>query len=121
MSKILIVEDSVFERKAIRNILKKGNFTDVFEAGDGYEGVKKYKEEEPDLVLLDLRLPGMMHGFDVFKEIRKLNPFVKCIVISIIRKQETIDKAMELGIKDYIPKPVTKEKLIPTVKKVLGK
>ena len=121
MVKILIVEDSLFERKAIINLLKKGNYTEVVEATDGYEGVKKYREEKPDLVLMDLRLPGMMNGFDTFREIKKINPFVKCIVVSIIRKEETIKKAIELGIKDYITKPVTEIKLIPVVKKVVGK
>ena len=120
MVKILIVEDSLFERKAIINLLKKGNYTNVIEASDGYEGVKKYKEERPDLLLLDLRLPGMMSGFDVFREIKKMNPFIKCIIISIIRKEGTIKEALELGVKDYITKPVTEEKLVPIVKKVVG-
>jgi len=120
MVKILIVEDSIFERRGIKNFLSKYNYIDVVEATDGYEGVKKFKEEKPDLVLLDLKLPGMMNGFDVFNEIKKINPSAKCVIVSINRKDETIKKAMKMGVNYYIDKPVTEEKLIPVIKKVLG-
>ncbi|NCO97189.1 MAG: two-component system response regulator [Candidatus Aenigmarchaeota archaeon CG_4_10_14_0_8_um_filter_37_24] len=121
MVKILMVEDSAFEREGIKNFLRKYNYIDVIEAVDGYEGVKKYKEQKPDLVLLDLKLPGMMNGFDVFREIRKINPSAKCIVVSINRSDDIIKKAMEMGINYYIDKPVTESKLIPVIKEVLGK
>ena len=120
MAKILTIEDSVFERKAIINILGKSGYKNVVEANDGKEGLEKYKEEKPDLVLLDLRLPGEPTGLDIFRELKKIDSGVKCIVVSIIRKQESIDEALKLGVRAYVMKPVTQEKLIPEVKKVIG-
>ncbi|MBS3148315.1 response regulator [Candidatus Woesearchaeota archaeon] len=118
--RILTIEDSMFERKAIINLLRKGGYTDVIEAENGAEGVEKYKKEKPDLVLLDLRLPGEPAGLDVFRALKKINPAVKCIVVSIVRAKETMDEALKLGVKAYITKPVTEQKLVTEVKKVIG-
>ena len=59
MVKILIIEDSIFERKAIINFLKNSGFRDIIEAPNGEEGIRLCGIEHPDLVLLDLRMPGM--------------------------------------------------------------
>ena len=120
MAKILTIEDSAFERKAIINLLSKAGYTEVVEAENGSTGLEQYKKEKPNLVLLDLRLPGEPAGLDVYKELKKIDAGVKCIVVSIVRGQESIDEALKLGIKAYITKPVTEQKLIPEVKKVLG-
>lgn len=120
MGKILIIEDSAFERKAIINILGKEGYTEVEEAENGAEGLEKYQAAKADLVLLDLRLPGEPAGLDVFRELKKIDAGVKCIVVSIVRKEETVKEALDLGVKAYVMKPVTQEKLIPKVKEVLG-
>lgn len=119
MVKILTIEDSIFERKAISNILVKAGYTDIVEAENGAKGLEVYKAEKPDVVLLDLRLPGEPAGLDVFRELKKIDPAVKCIVVSIERKQETVDEAIQLGVNAYVVKPVTNEKLVPEIEKVL--
>ena len=101
-------------------LLKKGGYEDVIEAENGSEGIEKYKLEKPDLVLLDLRLPGEPAGLDVYKELKKINMSVKCIVVSILRKEAAIKEALDLGVAAYVVKPVTEEKLLPEVKKLLG-
>ena len=70
--------------------------------------------------MLDLRLPGEPAGLDVFRELKKIDPAVKCIVVSILRKEESIKEALDLGVAAYVTKPVTKEKLISEIKKVVG-
>jgi two-component system chemotaxis response regulator CheY len=119
MPKIMTIEDSAFERAAIVSILKANKFNDVIEAENGEEGLKKYEKEKPNLVLLDLRMPGIS-GMDVLKELKKRDKNVKVIVVSIVRKQESINEALKLGASAYITKPVTKEKLIPEIKKCIG-
>ena len=119
MAKILLIEDSAFERKAIINMLKKSGYTENLEAEDGEKGLEMYKAEKPNLVLLDLRLPGM-DGLEVFKELKKINSGVKVIVVTIVTRQESVDEATKLGAKAYIMKPVTEKKLIPEVKRVVG-
>jgi two-component system chemotaxis response regulator CheY len=119
MAKILTIEDSAFERKAIINMLSKAGYKDIIEAETAEEALEKYKSEKPDLVLLDLRLPGM-DGIECFKELKKINPRVKVVVVSIVTRQDSIDECMKLGAKAYIMKPVTQNKLIDPIKKVLG-
>ena len=117
--KILTVDDSAFERKAILNILNKAGYNEVIEAEDGEEGLEIYKKEKPDLVLMDMRLPGM-DGLECLQELKKINPNVKVIVVSIVTRKETMDEATKLGAKGYIIKPITEDKLIPKIKEVLG-
>ncbi len=118
MSKILTIEDSAFERKAIAGMLKKGGYLDIIEAEEGEKGIELFKEENPDLVLLDLRMPGIS-GMDVLKKLREIDRSAKIIVVSIVRKQETIEEALDLGALDYVTKPITKDRLIPSIKKAL--
>ena len=120
MSKILLIEDSTFERKAIINILKKGGYSEFVEAEDAETGIEKYKSEKPALVLLDLRLPGM-DGLECFAELKKIDKNVKVIVVTIVTRQESVDEATKLGAKAYIMKPVTALKILPEVEKVIGK
>ena len=115
--KILTIEDSAFERKAIIAILKKGGITDIVEAEDGEKGLEAYKNEKPDLVLLDLRLPGM-DGLECFKKLKEIDPAVKVIVITIVTRQDSVDEANKLGVKGYIIKPITEEKLLPAIKAI---
>jgi two-component system chemotaxis response regulator CheY len=119
MVKILTIEDSAFERKAIVNILAKGGYTDVVEAEDGEQGIATFKEGGIDLVLLDLRMPGMP-GMEVLKKLKEINENVKVAIISIVRKQETMDEAMQLGASAYVTKPVTEDRLIPEIRKLVG-
>jgi two-component system chemotaxis response regulator CheY len=118
MAKILTIEDSAFERKAIVNILAKGGYTDVTEAEDGEQGIEVFKQGGFDLVLLDLRMPGMP-GLDVLKKLREIDQNAKVIIISIVRKQETMDEATQLGAAAYITKPVTGERLVQQVQKLV--
>ena len=79
-----------------------------------------FKSEKPGLVLLDLRLPGM-DGLECFKELKKLDPKVVVIVVTIVTRQDAIDEANGLGAKGYITKPITEKKLLEAVNKALGK
>lgn len=118
MHKILIIEDSTFERKAISDMLVKAGYTDIVQAESGEIGLEKFKKERANLVLLDLRMPGMP-GMEVLEELKKQSPNVKVIIVSIVRKKETVDEALKLGVEAYVSKPITNEKLIPEVKKAL--
>lgn len=119
MAKILTIEDSAFERKAIVRMLKNAGYEELIEAGSGEEGIRLFKEKKPDLVLLDLRMPGMP-GMQALEELKKIDSDVKVIVVSIVRKKSTINEAINKGVQAYVKKPITKNKLIPPVKEALG-
>lgn len=118
---ILVVEDDKFLRELITRKLSEEGYT-TLEAIDGEEGFKKIKEEKPDLVLLDLILPGM-DGFEVLAGIKQ-NPqssSTPVIIFSNLGQTEDVEKGMKLGATDYMVKAhFTPVEIIEKVRKVLG-
>jgi len=102
--KILIIEDDKFLRELIVKKLVKEGY-EISEAVDGEEGVKKVKEEKPDLVLLDLILPGI-DGFEVLsrtKEDPALSQ-IPVIILSNLGQKEDVERGLGLGAIDYLIK-----------------
>lgn len=122
-SHILIVEDDRFLRELMAQKLTKENFK-ITEAIDGEEGVKKAKEVKPDLVLLDLILPGI-DGFEVLSRIKSdpdetVNK-VPVIILSNLGQKEDIDRGMELGAIDFLIKAqFTPGEIIQKVRTILN-
>ncbi len=120
MQKILIVEDDKFLRELITRKLTQENFT-ISEAVDGEEGLKKIKEEKPDLVLLDLILPGI-DGFEVLAKVKDdpaLAP-IPVIILSNLGQREDVEKGLKLGAVDYLVKAhFTPNEIIEKVKTAL--
>jgi len=118
--KILIIEDDKFLRELISRKLSGESF-DVAEAVDGEEGVKKVKEENPDLVLLDLILPGI-DGFEVLSKVKE-DPKVSSIpiiILSNLGQREEVEKGLKLGAVDYLIKAhFTPGEIIEKIKNVL--
>ena len=102
--KILIIEDDKFLRELIdRKLVKEGYETS--EAIDGEEGIKKIKSEKPDLILLDLILPGI-DGFEVLSKMKD-DPFlsqIPVIILSNLGQKEDVEKGLKLGAIDYLIK-----------------
>ncbi|PIP24315.1 MAG: response regulator [Candidatus Nealsonbacteria bacterium CG02_land_8_20_14_3_00_37_10] len=118
---ILIVEDDKFLRELISQKLIKEKYN-VSEAIDGEEGIKKIKEEKPDLVLLDLILPGI-DGFEVLAQMKEDRNVTKipAIILSNLGQKEDIEKGLKLGAVDYLVKAhFTPGEIIEKIKKILG-
>ncbi len=119
-TRCLIVEDAAFLREVYRFSLKNENVEIVGEAVDGMEAMIKLNQLKPELVLLDLVLP-LKNGIDILKEMGRISPASKCIVISSIDDQDVIDKAMALGALRYLTKPFTKAQLLDAIQLVTKK
>ena len=104
MKKILIIEDDKFLRELITRKLLNEAY-EVSEAVDGEEGIKKIKEEKPDLVLLDLILPGI-DGFEVLSQMRKESALssIPVIILSNLGQKEDVEKGLKMGAVDYLIK-----------------
>ncbi len=101
---ILIIEDDKFLRELIvRKLLNEGY--DASEALGGEEGIKKVKEERPDLVLLDLILPGI-DGFEVLRRMKEDPVLAKIpvIILSNLGQKEDVEKGLKMGAIDYLIK-----------------
>ncbi|HQC82503.1 MAG TPA: response regulator [Bacillota bacterium] len=118
-NKILIVDDAAFMRMMIKDNLKKAGYTDFVEAGDGEQAVLKYEEEKPGVVLLDITMP-VMDGIQVLRTIKQLDPNAKVIMCSAMGQEGMVVEAIKLGALDFIVKPFKPERLVQTVKNVLG-
>jgi len=120
MKKILIIEDDKFLRELIVRKLHQEGF-EIIEAIDGDEGLKKIKEEKPDLVLLDLILPTI-DGFEVLAKIKEEPVLVSLpiIILSNLGQREDIERSLKLGATDYLVKAhFTPNEIIEKIKSVL--
>lgn len=118
--KILIIEDDKFLRELISRKLEKEGYI-VCEAIDGEEGEKKIREEKPNLVLLDLILPGI-DGFEVLSRIKQDSVLesIPIIILSNLGQKEEIEKGLKLGAIDFLVKAhFTPAEIIEKIKNIL--
>lgn len=123
MSKILIIEDDRFLRELIVTKLSKEKDYLVISAVDGEDGIKKIKEEKPNLILLDLILPGI-DGFEVLSQIKN-DPDVSSIpviILSNLGQREDIERGITLGANDYLIKAhFTPGEIVEKIKAIFHK
>ena len=117
-AKIMLVDDAIFMRMTIRKVLEKNVYTNILEAADGETAVQMYYEEKPDLVLLDITMPGKS-GIDVLEEILEYDPAAKIVMCSAIGQEMMIQKAIGCGAQEFIVKPFKPEELQQVVRYVL--
>ena len=116
---ILICDDAAFMRMMIKDILTKNGYNVAGEAENGMKAVEKFKEVNPDLVLMDITMPEM-DGIQALKEIKQLDGGAKVIMCSAMGQQAMVIESIQAGAKDFIVKPFQAERVIEAVKKVVG-
>ena len=119
MASVLIVDDAAFMRMMLKDILSKGGYEIAGEAADGNEAVAKYAELKPDLVTLDITMPNK-DGLEALKEIKASNPDAVCVMCSAMGQQAMVIDAIQAGAKDFIVKPFQPERVLESIRKVLG-
>lgn len=119
--KILIIDDEIDVVKFLEARLKRNNF-DVVWAQDGVTGLEKSLREKPNLILLDIAMPGK-DGLELLKELKSNKSTQKIPVIMVTAKSHTnyIFKGQSLGADDYIIKPYTFDYLLRYIKKYIEK
>ena len=118
--KVLLADDSQFMRTIVKGMLAKAfPNTEFIEAGTGTLAVSLWREQKPDLLLLDLIMPEK-GGIDVLKDIKPSGGVAKVIIVSALGQDKIMDEAKGLGASAFIVKPFDEKKVIETVKKTLG-
>ena len=115
---ILLVDDEPSILRTLSGLLSDEGF-EVKTASNGYEALKFIDSESPDLVLLDIWMPGI-DGIETLKEIKKDNPFIQVVIITGHGTIETAIKATKLGAFDFIEKPLSIEKVIVAINNALN-
>jgi DNA-binding NtrC family response regulator len=114
--KILLAEDEKITRKSLTDILIAERY-EVTSFGDGNEAFEALKKYEYDVIITDLRLPGMT-GIEILRNAKEINPKVIVIIITAYASVETAVEALKLGAYDYLLKPFSPEQLLSTLKHI---
>lgn len=108
--KILLIEDDDLQRNQLFTFLKR-RVQKVYTAKNGEEGYDKYMSLQPDIILTDLRMPRV-DGLELAKQVRQHNRLIPIIVATAMNDKETILKSIDVGITNYIVKPVDTDELM---------
>jgi two-component system chemotaxis response regulator CheY len=115
----LIVDDSAFMRFHLRRMMDSFEGVIASEAANGNEAIREYGRLKPDIVLMDIVMPGM-EGVETVKRICDADPAARVIMISSVSYKEKVAEAMAAGAKCFVPKPVTTEELRKAIQNVLS-
>ena len=116
---ILICDDAAFMRMMIKDILSKNGYNVVGEAENGAIAVEKYMELKPDLTLMDITMPEM-DGIQALKKIKEKDGNASVIMCSAMGQQAMVIESIQSGAKDFIVKPFQADRVLESIKKVLG-
>lgn len=116
---VMIVDDSLFMRKMLRDILTEEGYQIVAEASDGEEAVARFKEYAPDLVTLDIVMPNKT-GIEALQEIMALDPNARVVMCSAIGQESLTAQATQAGAKAFILKPFNPELVTRVLREVAG-
>ncbi|RKM60115.1 MULTISPECIES: response regulator [unclassified Butyrivibrio] len=111
MKSVLIVDDSRTSRRILRDILERAGFNVVGEAVDGQEGFDEYVKLNPDIVTMDITMPGV-DGIESLKLIKKNNPDAKVVMITAAGQKEKMLEAVKFGAVEFVAKPFIEETVI---------
>ena len=115
---VLIVDDLAFIKIVLRDIIEKAGFRVIGEASNGEQAISLYQDTRPDVVLMDITMPGM-DGLTALGKIREIDPAARVIICSALGQQRLIVQAIQLGARDFIVKPFQPQRVISALKKAL--
>ena len=117
MKTVLVVDDAVFMRTTIKRMLENQPFNVIGEASNGVEAVEMYRKLLPDVVTMDITMPGMT-GIEAVEAIILENPNAKIVMVTALGQQKLIVEAIESGAKDFVTKPFNPEQIIQVLTNV---
>ncbi len=116
--KILIVDDQYGIRILLNEVLQKEGY-DTYQAANGLQALEIVQENVPDLILLDMKIPGM-DGIEILKRVKALHPNMKVIIMTAYGELDMIQEAMDLGAMTHFAKPFDIVDIREAVKKYLA-
>ncbi|MFH1349452.1 MAG: response regulator [Pseudomonadota bacterium] len=116
--RILVIDDEVDMLMLLRMIIEDNTDFEVETTNSPSEGIKLIKEKDFDLVITDLKMPGM-DGIELFDEFKDIKPGIPVIIITAYGSPETANTALKMGVSDFITKPFRKTDILFTMNRVL--
>jgi two-component system chemotaxis response regulator CheY len=118
--RVLIVDDSMFIAKQLGQILTSEGYEVADTAGDGAQGLEKYKALHPniDIVTMDITMP-VMDGVSALEKLMEFDKDAKIIMVSALGKEDVVKKCLLLGAKSYIVKPLDRKKVLERINSII--
>ena len=116
--RILVIDDELDMLMLLRMIIENNTDYEVETTNNPSEALKMVMENDYDLVISDLKMPGM-DGLELFDEVKGMKPDLPLIIITAYGSLETADEAMKMGVADFITKPFRKDSILFTINRVL--
>ena len=116
---VMIVDDELFFRELLRDILQKKGFTVVAEATDGTDAVAKYRSHRPEITIMDIFMADK-NGIDATKEIISIDRNAKVLISTAIDFDDNVEFALKAGAKGVISKPFIADEITEAINNVLG-
>ncbi|AYC29499.1 response regulator [Paenisporosarcina cavernae] len=104
MPTVIICDDALFMRAALRKMLEELGFTVVAEAKNGKEAIDYYRTFQPTVVTMDITMPGIS-GLETLNRLKEEFPDAAVVMVSALGQQKTLQQAIEFGAKDFVTKP----------------
>lgn len=117
--RVLITDDTAFMRMTLRRLLEQNGYEVVGEAENGADAVEKYAQLRPDVVTMDITMP-QMDGISAIREIMKIDPGARIIVVSAMGQKPMVIEALNAGAKDFLVKPFQPQRVLEAIQKVGG-
>ena len=114
---VLLCDDSPLVRRMLRDILTEGGVSNIVEACDGCEAVERYAECRPDLVFMDIVMPGKT-GIEALREIRERFPDARIVILSSAGTKTNLKNAIDAGASDFLQKPVERDRVLEVLRKM---
>ena len=122
MARVMIVDDALFMRKMLSDILKKEGYEICAEAENGKDAIDKYQQLKPDVVTMDIVMPKVneIDGIGAVKEIVKFDPKAKIIMVSAMGQHSLVVEAIQAGAKDFVTKPFQPSRVVEAITRIIN-
>lgn len=119
MARVLIVDDARFMRRVVADVLRGAGHEVAGEADDGTQVLERFRELQPDVVTLDVTMPGR-DGIEVLRELLAEHPEARIVMCTAVGQEPKVIEAMRIGARDYVVKPFRPERLAAAVEAALA-
>ncbi len=114
--RVLVVDDELLFRLMMKQLLRSTTYEVVAEAGDGQQAVAQFREQRPDLVIMDVMMPDM-DGVTAVHQILEIDANARIVMCSAVGAQRVLLDALQAGARDYVMKPFSRQKVLEALDK----
>ncbi len=119
MARVMIVDDAMIARRVLRSMLIDAGHEVIAEAETGESAVEAYRAHRPDVVLMDISMPGI-DGIEALQQIVSQDPSARVVMATSVSREKTVREALNNGAAGYVVKPYRMERIVSVIESVLA-